>query len=363
MARVYCRWSGERRAPWYPEKDFSAVQHKKNRKAKNRRWGIDRLHTDTVHALRDRKGREDTIPFCGDWRLVKQHRRRHNSDREKASREDPLRLMVVFWSPGKVVAKRHSVDVENTAEHAILSLLKVVLKQHKTPTATIIDITYVLPRWKAQTDNQGPQNRFASTPPADLAYGVWRLGLHALLTNPDVVLSTSIDVARVISHSSGLDPTVFASEDAKAGLAQLPVIGLDPTTTGGTGLPIKRQILGVRYEFPPSGGGTPLRHMRLPHPYLMSSDSVDGSIRKQHQILFARAVEHLVTTLSPSLNYRLAARKRPAGAGEDAEAPSPPPKKRLCIGFDARSGTQPVLVMRARSPPPTTSAQEETDTT
>lgn len=401
MARVYCEWTGKESAPWCDKKfKLADRKQKKNAKAKKRRLNIEKLHNDTCDALikSGHTRREAIIPFCGATYLLfsryggggggkgkskKRHRKRQGSigdGNEKAHAGlDPLRLMVVLWAPGTVAAKRRSIFVENTPENAIVQLLRRALKPIKRPIH--VDITYVMPRWKRNDSGIG---HFAATKPADIAYGIWRLGMHAIYNTPDVILSTSIDVSRVIEHSGGLNPSAFLTEDIKAAIAQLPVIDMDPTALSRLPTlpaPIKRIVRGGLLELPDNPAlGTPssrggIPHCRIPHPYLMSSDAIHKEIRQQHHIILLRVLEFVRTRVTPSLHHSVfkqqqqnrKKRKHDGQVGKDRgeqeQQQQQPQQKKARISLSRRGDPsdpvlgekkdeyQPVLVLRQQQDP------------
>jgi len=365
MARVYCKWTGDHKAPWC-EKTFSpkdGVSWKKNAKAKKRRATLAALNNDVCGAL-IKSGytrREAIIPFCGDTHLLFAHKRSRKRGRAELTSPAPLRIMVVFWAPGAIAAKRRSIHVENTSENAILHLLHHAFKVDKTKTKTnpppiLVDITYLIPRWKRADGGAG---HFASTIPQDLAYGIWRLGVHASLTAPDVILSTNVDVARTIEHSNGLNPTAFMTEEVKAAAAQLPVLGMDPEAFSGvpTIPTIKRVIRGESHRLPSTESRrapTGICHCRIPHPYLMSSDAVHKDIRQQHHILLLRIAEYLRSHVTPGLQNHITTierrrkRERPLPSGDSIQA-APQKKAKLLLSSTTTTGDEATSV--SESPP------------
>ena len=288
MAHVYKIWTGADQAPWM----MRGQQPQKNPTISQKRSGqgnaLCRLNRDVSQALLSALTPEQEgqmIPFSGKTVNLKCG--------TKAAPQ--IRLVVVFWSPSYWAAVGQSILEEDSSENSMVNLIQRFMKKHKVDV--ILSIAYVLPRWVQKNDLEDEQpprknnsatssmafpSKFVTTAPASLAYGLWQLGLVSCMLCPDIIISTSGDVARMVGCTGGMEVSSVCTEKAKGivGTLQnlrrdaadtLPTIHRDLTRLTGQAAASGKQNT-CHLKHPRHHKKPGVHHLRCPHPYLLTRD-------------------------------------------------------------------------------------------
>lgn len=262
-ATVYQWWTGnDEPAPWLSSLTSATTASNLEFGARSTRGnGLDRLDDDLCGAIRTAVPR--ALPYCGAPVNVGDLR----------SNLAPLRIMVVFWSPSKLVAARKTVGIKSSSEAMLLSFLDHLFCNKKL--RAVVRIAYLLPRWvppsphgvaasyssssaawgmgESRTGVSAPggggygrnhSSKMMLTHPALLGYGVWQLGLRICLNRPHAVVTTNADLARIVSYTGGLDPRHVCSEAAKKTLMALAPPPEEPAApdTDMSGCPVDPKV-------------------------------------------------------------------------------------------------------------------------
>ena len=280
MARVYKTWTGSDRVPWM-------LQQQKNANtplciAPSRACqgnALYRLNKDIGKALLSALSPEQEgqmIPFSGKTVNLKCG----------TTGAPQIRLVVVFWSPSYWTATGQSIMEEDSSENNMVNLVRRFMKKHKVDV--ILSIAYVLPRWVQQQNDPEDEPRikctnssmsfpskFVTTAPASLAYGLWQLGVVNCMLCPDVIMSTSGDVARMVGCTGGMEVESVCTEKAKGVVGTLPSLRRDAVSTLPT---IHRDLARLtghgtcHLKHPSHRSQAAVQHLRCPHPYLLTRD-------------------------------------------------------------------------------------------
>lgn len=282
MARVYKTWTGSDQVPWMPRQ---VPQTPKNATIPTTRSGqgnaLYRLNHDVGTALLSALTPEQEgqmIPFSGKTVHLKCG----------GGGASQIRLVVVFWSPSYWAATGQSILEQDSSENSMVNLIRRFMKKHRVDV--ILSIAYVLPRWiqqQSESENdqhsQKPQStssmafpsKFVTTAPASLAYGLWQLGLLTCMLRPDVVISTSGDVARMVGCTGGMEVGSVCNEKAKGVVNSLQNLRRDTVSTLPT---IHRDLARLtghstcHLKHPSRRSQAAVQHLRCPHPYLLTRD-------------------------------------------------------------------------------------------
>jgi len=293
-AAVYQAWSNPRPAPW--------LSHDKG--GRNRSVptvllkGAASVHRFDRQLRGVMKGVPDLPCFAGTEGTL--------TINGIAPKPRPFRICLVFWQPGFITAREGRPD----ARSAELQLICRLQKEWSTRRRAIdhgriplidISVAYVLPRWKRSlaTTSVGVsrESRLLRTDPRVLSYGRWQLGLRLCMLCPDVVMSTSGDVSRIVGSLGQEGPPEMLSAKLVAGLAQAPVLYL-----GG-----QQRVNGVRRNIAVNGPNRGWHnhsydHFRCHHPVMMMgtmSGETAGANLEAHklmQLAFTRTVAVIAET-------------------------------------------------------------------
>ena len=263
VAEVYQWWTEKGRAPWMPENEKPIqILNRRNlrrihlkQRAQNgiRSSPLSALNMDL--ALTIGSALPQSIPYFGETILI----RAASANTRKVTATTAFRVMVVFWSPTYIAAKRKSVKVKNSSEGQLVQLLEQWFLRFYPNV--LLTVAYVVPRWIKKTGSFGHfsnipkqgsigvsqsrqeqidaatyqpvpfsqqdeagtttttttttvlkyRTKFMETHPSVMSYGLWQLGLRVVFTKPHLILSTNADVARVISCTNSMDYGVLAN--------------------------------------------------------------------------------------------------------------------------------------------------------
>lgn len=372
IADVYTWWTGAGKAPWMIESRVQPLQllnrHGERRRLKSkgskgkskkknkvlpvsRRTTVGnalyRLNSDLSLSL---SALGDCIPFCGKTVTI-QGCDPHPFDPSRA-----LRLMVVFWSPSKLVATQKTLHILQSSEGKMMTLLEARLQKEAFPT--VVTVTYLLPRWKSDlsarmreslgSDVQKPKNKYMATPPSNLAWGAWQLGIRVCLLRPHAVLSTSADLARILGCTGGLDVIGLCTPEGKRAIFEMPPPAREPppsediSTLSDQATTVHRKVLNLNKSSAPAvmlrhpERGETFYHLRCPHPYILTRKPLtDQEVANQvsDRNWFNRLLDRLVrigqncidtTTPRPKSRVVIRLGKRPRDASS-----APQPNKRV----------------------------------